>query len=450
MNILIEWVVRLMVWLSRWASGLSRCGIIHYEKWQPGQKMKILLVGYNGARNTGADARVVALVQQLLKNPSSFMESNGGNGGIELTVMTLNTENVKGYFPKSVNILPFPTFFCWSLFRAASSHHAAILCEGSTLTHTFADALSMFFCQAAGIMKRQGKPCIAYGSDVTPLHRRLSRLARQMCSNVYFIARSQPSLNTLQSMGFRCQLGTDTAWTFTVPEHLDNGREMIMKQGWNGKRPLLGVAVINPYCWPVRPSLWRWIKATLTGNYGLQYDKMFFFRDSKKRRNKYRSYLAQMAEAVKSYKQTHDAFVVIVGMEKLDANACSDFKALIGEECAMITSAETPVFQMISVLHCLNALITSRYHAAVLSMLKGMPIVAVSMDNRLDGLFHDIGLGDKYLHHVGDSDLCHRITHSLAEAEKEKERILETIRTHVTQYRSQLKAMSEFLDNFLN
>ncbi len=439
MNILIEWVVRLMVWLSRWAPQLSRCGITHYEKWQPGQKMKILLVGYNGARNTGADARVVALVQQLLDKFDN----------IQLTVMTLNPDNVKGYFPESVNILPFPTFFCWSLFRAASAHHAAILCEGSTLTHTFADALSMFFCQAAGIMKRQGKPCIAYGSDVTPLHRRLSKLAHQMCSEVYFIARSQPSLNTLQSMGFRCHLGTDTAWTFKVPEHLNNGKEMIMKQGWDGKKPLLGVAVINPYCWPVKPSLRQWIKATLTGNHDLQYDKMFFFRDSKERRNKYHRYLTQMAEAVKAYKQTHDAFTVIIGMEKLDAKACSDFKTLIGEDCAVITSAETPVFQMTSVLHCLDALVTSRYHAAVLSMLKGMPIVAVSMDNRLDGLFHDICLEDKYLHHVGDSDLSNRITRSLAEAEQEEERILKTISTHVIQYRSQLKDMSEFLNNFL-
>lgn len=170
MEIIMEWIVRFMVWLSRWAWLLSRCGIVQYEERQPGQRQKILLVGYNGARNTSADARVVALVEQLIEE--------FGNDNIEITVMTLNPENVRGYFPESVNLFPFPTFFCWPLFRIASAHHMAILCEGSTLTHTFADALSMFFCQAAGIMKRQGKPCIAYGSDVTPLQRRLRRLTQ--------------------------------------------------------------------------------------------------------------------------------------------------------------------------------------------------------------------------------------------------------------------------------
>ena len=29
-----------------------------YETWSPGEKLKILLVGYNGMRNTGADVRV--------------------------------------------------------------------------------------------------------------------------------------------------------------------------------------------------------------------------------------------------------------------------------------------------------------------------------------------------------------------------------------------------------
>lgn len=155
MDIILELMVRLMVWLSRWAPALSRCGIVRYEERQRGQKLKILLVGYNGARNTGADARVVALVDQLLEEY--------GEDKISLTVMALHADNVRGYFPECVRILQFPTFFCWALFRAASEHHAAILCEGSTLTHTFADALSMFFCQAAGIMHRQQKPCVGAG-----------------------------------------------------------------------------------------------------------------------------------------------------------------------------------------------------------------------------------------------------------------------------------------------
>lgn len=441
MELILEWIVRLMVWLSRWAWLLSRCGMVRYETWSPGQKLKILLVGYNGARNTGADARVVALVEQLIEE--------FGNDSIEITVMTLNPENTKDYFPEGVKIFPFPTLFCWSLFRAASAHHAAILCEGSTLTHTFADALSMFFCQAAGIMARQGKPCVAYGSDVTPLHRRLRRLTRQMCSEVLFIARSTPSLDALKAMGLQCASGTDTAWTFRVPEQYDLGRKMLVRQGWDEKKKLIGVAVINPFCWPVRPSMWQWQKAIITGKRELQYDKMYFFSDSEERSRKYQRYLSQLSQAIKTYRETNDAFVVIIGMEKLDARACRDFQRLMGEDCAMITSQETPVFQMTSVLHCLDLLVTSRYHAAVLSMLKGMPIVAVSMDNRLDGLYHDIPAIHHYLHHVDDADLADRILRSLEEAEGKESEIIEATNKYVDQCRTKLKEMSTLLDRQL-
>lgn len=436
MEIIMEWIVRLMVWLSRWAWLFSRCGIIRYEKWQPGQKQKILLVGYNGARNTGADARVVALVEQLT-------EEFGDK--IEITVMTLNPENTKGYFPESVHIYPFPTFFCWSLFRAASAHHVAILCEGSTLTHTFADALSMFFCQVAGIMKRQGKPCIAYGSDVTPLQPRLRRLTQQTCSEVQFIARSKPSLNALKEMGLQCTLGTDTAWTFRVSGQHDRGRDLLMQQGWDGKKKLIGVAVINPYCWPVRPSLWKWIKAVLIGKRKLQYDKMYFFSDSKERRKNYKNYLTQLAQAIKTYTSEHNAFAVIIGMEKLDAKPCSHFKEFLGQDCALATSLDTPVFQMTSLLHCLDILVTSRYHAAVLSMLKGMPIVAVSMDNRLDGLYQDIPVMAQHLHRVGDTDLANRIIRSLKEADENKSRITEATQIYVDKCRTTLREMAKIL-----
>ena len=430
-----------MVWLSRWAKLLSRCGMIPYEQWQTGQKLKLLLVGYNGARNTGADARVVALIDQL--------KDTLGEDKIAITVMTLNPENIKGYFPESVTLYPFPTFFCWSLLRAASAHHVAILCEGSTLTHTFADALSMFFCQAAGIMKRQGKPCIAYGSEVAPLQRRLRRLAQQMCSEVCFMVRSKPSLQALQEMGLRGVPGTDTAWTFQVPAPYNRGRDLLMRQGWDGKKKLIGVAVIHPFCWPVRPSLLKWFAARITGQRELQYDKMYFFSDSEERRKKYHHYLSQLSLAIQTYRKEQDAFVVVIGMEKLDTTACQHFKQMMDKECAMITSQDTSVFQMTSVLHCLDTLVTSRYHAAVLSMLKGMPIVAVSMDNRLDGLFEDIPVLRQHLHHIGDAHLSHQVIRSLKEAEANQSMIIEATNRYVEKCRTTLKGMSKILSEQL-
>lgn len=436
----MEILIRIFVWLSQWAKVLSYLRLLTYEQWEPGKKLKVLLVGYNGARNTGADARVVALVDQL--------KEEFGTDDVELTVMTLNPALTQGYFPKDVHILPFPTFFCWTLLRAASSHHAAILCEGSTLTHTFADVLSMFFCQAAGIMRKQGKPCMAYGSDVTLLKPALAKLSKEMCQDTHFIARSQSSLLNLQQMGFKCHLGTDTAWTFQVPEALDNGSKLLKAQGWDGKSRLMGVAAINPFCWPVRPSLKRWGKALLTGNRSQQYDLFYFFSDSEERRKKYQDYLKELALAINNYRNEHQAFVVLIGMERLDTQACHDLKTLIGD-CAVITSKDTPVFQMVSVLNKLNILVTSRYHAAVLSMSKGIPMVAVSMDNRLDGLFQDFGMASDYLYHVEDKHLAVQLTDALHKAEAKQEENALSVKEHIANNRRVLKEMSSFAHQWI-
>ena len=50
MDRLLSYFVRLIVWLSGFARPLSRLGLCRYDEWKPGQRLKILLVGYNGAR----------------------------------------------------------------------------------------------------------------------------------------------------------------------------------------------------------------------------------------------------------------------------------------------------------------------------------------------------------------------------------------------------------------
>ena len=158
MDHLLYYLINIIVAASRLAKPLSALWPGLYDEWAPGKKRKILLVGYNGARNTGSDVRVIAIARQLkeLFDPDE----------IKITVMTLDPSTMEGYFDEDVELLKFSTLFPIDLFRACSSHHVAILCEGSTLKSTFANALTLFHCEAAGIMAAQHKPCIGYGSEV--------------------------------------------------------------------------------------------------------------------------------------------------------------------------------------------------------------------------------------------------------------------------------------------
>lgn len=126
--------------------------------------------------------------------------------------MTLDTENIKGYFSKKIHLYPFSTMFFYSLFHAASQCHAAVLCEGSTLTRTFADALCLFYCEAAGIMKRQGKPCIAYGSEVGHLDGWLAKMSRDMCNETYFVVRTETSLQNLNKLASKAYHQYSQLW----------------------------------------------------------------------------------------------------------------------------------------------------------------------------------------------------------------------------------------------
>lgn len=439
---LLSYFVRLIVWLSAFAKLLSHFGLCSYDEWSKGKKLKVLLVGYNGARNTGADARVVALTQQL--------EQAFPTQAVELTVMTLNTENVEGYFSKSIRLFKFSTLFFFSLLRALSRNHVAVLCEGSTLTRTFADALCMFYCEAAGIMRRQGKPCIAYGSEVGRVDGWLASLSRDLCRDTYFIVRTEASLKNLQDLGLHGHVGTDTAWTFQTSEGEAMAREQLMADGWDGQQPLMGVAVINPFCWPVRPSLWQWLKASLTGNHELQYDKMYFFSDNKERRLKFQHYLEEMATAVNHYQQEHDAFVVVLGMEKLDSKACRSLAEKIQGRHALHTSLTCDVFLMTGLLRQLSVLVTSRYHAAVLSMERRIPIVAVSFDARLDGVIRETELDRDYLHRVDDSQLGAVVIASLHMVDEHREQIAELINRHLAEYKNKTHLMTQFFATWLN
>ena len=203
MDRMMGWLIQCVIGLSRFSKLLSGAGLCRYSERVPGGPFRVLLAGYNGARNTGADVRVISIARQLL--------SLYGEDELQLTVMTMDPDNMKGYFPESVRMLKFSPIYMLDLWKACSEHHAVILCEGSTLTGTFTNALAMFYIEAAGIMKMQGKPSIAYGSEVGPMEPWLEKMARKYCSDTYFIARTVPSLKRLKQLGLKGHQGTDPA-----------------------------------------------------------------------------------------------------------------------------------------------------------------------------------------------------------------------------------------------
>ena len=411
------------------------------NRWKPGEKRRILLVGYNGARNTGSDVRVAAIARQV--------KALFGADKVRLTVMTLDAKTLQGYFDDDVKLLTFSSFFPFDLFRACTSHHAAILCEGSTLKSTFANALTLFMCEAAGIMAAQKKPCIAYGSEIGEMEPFLRKAVSRLCRDTYFITRTRGSYRALKKLGLHGHAGTDASWTYDGAISADGVERLLMGQGWDGRTPLLGLAVINPFCWPVRASLKKWLRGKLTGDLSGQYDKWYFFSNSPKRREAYDRYLTEIAKAANAFMREKNYFPVLIGMEQLDAKACRTLEACLERPAAIFLSGNCPADVMTGVLRRLDALVTSRYHAAVLSMEGAVPVVAISMDERLEGIMKELGLDEKYLLRTKDHDLGNKLYRALTNACAERDVIRARIKKAVPRYKKKLDEMGTFMKEYL-
>lgn len=434
-------IIKFMVMLSKLAPLLSRLGLLEYDKWERGKKLRILLVGYNGVKNTGSDVRVAGIVEQL--------EDLLGIENIEITLLTQNTENLKVYYGGRILLQHTSSIYFTDVLRACSRNHLVILCEGSTLKSKFANALTLFFCEAAGIMKAQGKPSIAYGSEAGYMDRFVERAAKDLCSKTYFIARTESSLEIIKELGMAGHLGTDTAWKFHSLSKKDWVMDKLRATGWDGKKPVLGVAVINPFWWPVKPSLFKLVKAFITGDWAFHYQKWYFYSWSDKRRELFENYIAAISGAINEYVKNNDVQVVIIGMEMLDEDACYALKKCLKQEAVVFPARDYDGYELAQLLRSLSVLVTSRYHARVLSMENYVPTVAVSMDERLDNILGELGQSEKLLLKADETHLKEKLLVALEYIGAHRTELSRQIKLKLPYYYGTMDVMGRFLKDFV-
>lgn len=411
-----------------------------FETWRKGEKLKILLVGYNGKRNTGADVRVAEIVRQFNRVL--------GEDNVEITVPTLNPELTRVYFDREAKLSKINTIFFKDVLDLCSHNHLAVISEGSTLKSQFANALTLYFCEAAGVMKKQGKPCIAYGSEAGRMDDFVKSLASRMCDETYFIARTKASLDIIEGMGLKGHIGADTAWTFQPAPPAWIEKELKDKTGWDGKKPVIGVACIDPWSYPVKPIISRTIKSAWTHNWENHYEKVYFFTASE-RNGKYPAYLKGLAQGINGFCAEHDVHPVIVGMDWTDLDACQDLQKLIDGKPYIFSSRFYDGYQMTAALHSLSMLITSRYHARVLSMTGGVPSIAVSLDERLYNIYNECSQLDDYYLKTDEPRLGEKLGPMMEKMWTDREQVSSHIKAQVPRYLKQVAEMGKFFRGYV-
>jgi len=431
---------RLMVVKAK--STIKKAYIASNRYQHKGAPLHILLIGYSGKHNIGAEIRTAEIISQI--------KHMNITNHLKFSVLSLNPPASRHYFESDVALIPMSSIFFNDLLKACSQSDIAILTEGSCLTSVTSNIAALFFICAAGIMKAQKKLCIACGVEAGPLPKTLVKLAKKHADQCQFIARTQVSYQLFKKYGMQATLGTDTAWTF-IPESTQWGQEEINRRLniQNKESILLGISPINAFIRPIRPSITQYLKAQITKNWAYHYDKIYFYANSYERRLAYNRYLQSLAKLVKINRKKYNIVPMLIEMEPMDKSCIADLENLLECKCINISPTHYTAKQFVSLLTQLDVLITSRYHAHVLSMQVGVPCIALTKDQRLTSIFSEHEMHD-YCLSIYDCNLENKLQVAFDSLLVNKTAIREKLLAKVPHYISQQVQMSCTLEKLIN
>jgi polysaccharide pyruvyl transferase WcaK-like protein len=357
--------------------------------------LRVLLFGYNGANNTGAEALLLSDIEDVraVLGPQAH-----------ITVPTLNETNLRRYLQESptLDIAAIPSLFFPAIHKLVNEHDMLLLVEGSTYMDTWGSALLWAFLWATRCAHAAGKPCLTYAVDAgevkLPLNRRLVR--SEASKTDLIIVRAQAAAERLRSLGVSApiQVTADNAFTFR-PEGRDEGW---VQRAWPvaaAGRGIAGLAVVDPHLWPAVMRPW--------GRREDCYKWPYYYTRSPERSRATEALAGNYAALADSLVLQHGKAVALICMEQLDEPLARQVlhRMAHADQARVFSAREYNASQMTVLLRSLDLLVTSRYHACVLSLAAQVPQLAVGHDLRLKTIYADLGLRDRYFVDVHDPDL---------------------------------------------
>jgi polysaccharide pyruvyl transferase WcaK-like protein len=364
---------------------------------------RVLLIGYNGANNTGAEALLQADIQDL--------RAVFGDEAL-LTVPALkDPANLRRYLDEGqgLRIASMPAVFLAATRRLVREHDVVVLVEGSAYMDTWTSALLWYFLWATRCAHQEGKPCLAYAVDAGQLRPRNQRLVRRVASTTdLIIARSEAAAKRLREWGVTAPIEwtADNAFTF---EPRAGDREWARTLWPESERPAVGIAAVDFHRWPVVIRPW--------GRPENRYWWPYYFSSSPSRRRASAALARGYARLADQVIQRHDRSIAIICMEELDEPIARAIHREMAnpDRARVFSSRELDASRMTALLRSLGVLVTSRYHASVLSLSDAVPQLAVGHDLRLRTLYAELGLEQRYFVAPNDPQVFDRITRGVEE-----------------------------------
>ena len=348
---------------------------------------KILLLGYNGANNTGSEARLLSIIDDVraILGPE-----------VLITVPTLNEANLRRYLQEDefLKIAPIASIFFSDIRKLVNEHDILILVEGSCYMDTWTSALLWAFLYATRCANNFKKPSLAYAVDVGHLSSFNKWLVKREASKTdLIITRTGSAAEELKKIGVTAPIDVtaDCAFTFKTDEKDEN----ILKENWpDSNSGFVGLAPVDFYLWPVVMRPW--------GKKENQYKWPYYFSRSKDRVGKSENLALKWAQEADRIIERYGKRVALICMEEVDEPLARSIKEKMKnpEMVKIFSSREYNASEMTSILRSLDLLATSRYHAGVLSLEAQIPQIAIGHDTRLRGFYRELGIEDYFIDYM--------------------------------------------------
>jgi polysaccharide pyruvyl transferase WcaK-like protein len=346
---------------------------------------RVLLVGYNGANNTGSEA--------LLQADIEDMRAVFGPD-VRITIPTINPANLRRYIHEGpgLRIAPMSTVFFGPLRRFIKESDLVFLTEGSTYMDTWTSAMLWAYLWTTHCAHEMHKPVVGYAVDAGEIKSAFNRLLvdTEADETDLIIARAQAAADRLRGYGVSApiEVTADNAFTF-VPDPADAG---LFDRLWPeaGDR-VVGLALVDFYLFPVVMRPW--------GSKEECYRWPYFFNRTPDRCRAREALADSYAALADHLVREHGVSLALICMEELDERIARKVQSRMAcaDRARIFSSGEYTASTMVNILRGLDFLVTSRYHACVLSMAAQVPQIAVGHDLRLKSIYAELGLQDLFV-----------------------------------------------------
>jgi polysaccharide pyruvyl transferase WcaK-like protein len=397
----------------------------------------VLMLGYNGANNTGAEALLLADIADMraVLGPDAT-----------INIPSINPANLRRYVAEGPRQrIPFlPTIFFPALHQLVRENDLVFLVEGSTYMDTWTSALLWAYLWATHCAHNMDKPCAAYAVDAGEMRSALNRrLVRSEASKTdLIITRAKAAAERMHQWGVTAPLEVtaDNAFTF-VPDARDRG---LLRREWpEAGLSVVGMALVDFHRWPVVMRPW--------GRREDCYKWPYYFSRSPERQRASQALAQSYAELADRLVERHGKSVALICMEQLDEGIAQQVhQRMAHARSARIFSARKyNASQMTTLLRSLDLLVTSRYHACVLSLAAQVPQVAVGHDLRLKSIYAEMGLKDEFFvdscSPTMHADLQGRVERLLANPALQRETLRHSYEEHLASARRNRDLLRTFV-----